>query len=62
MNDFFLFAESSSLNNKQIENSINKFKKRLESAYNLISISFLNQEMKERYIKIVLERVARLGL
>ncbi len=62
MNDFYAFAESSGLNSKQIENSINKFKKRFEDALNMVDISFLDKEMKESYKNIILERSEILGL
>ena len=62
LNDFFALAKSTGLNKKQIENSINKFKKKLNAVLNLIDISFLSSEMKSEYKKIILERAARLEL
>ena len=58
--DFKLFGKSLTLNDKQIENVFNTFKNRLNDCISFIDKSFLSQENKDRYKKLILERKKRI--
>ncbi len=60
LNDFLKFAETSGLTKKQIENSLNRFKEKLNEAINFIDASFLDNHLKENYIALIEERARRI--
>ncbi len=62
LNDFLKFAETSGLNEKQVKNSMKRFKENLSTAIEFVDNSFLEEEMKENYKRLITERAVRLSL
>lgn len=62
LNDFLKFAESSGLNDKQIENSFDKFKSNLSRSINFIDSSFLDKKLMGAYKELIAARAQRLGV
>ncbi len=60
--DFLGFGENLRLNRKQIDNVYEKFADQLADVKDLISMSFLPDELKEVYIEILTDRYERLSL
>lgn len=60
LNDFLKFAETSGLNEKQIQNSLQRFKDKINEEINFINSSFLNHDLKENYKNLITERIKRL--
>lgn len=58
--DFRTFAEYCGLTVKQYENTVRKFKERIDDLNPLIEKSFLKEEDKEKYKEIVKERADRI--
>lgn len=56
LNDFIHLGKVLGLNEKQISNSLNSFKKELAGALNFIDISFLPEDKKEEYKDLVTKR------
>lgn len=61
LDDFLKFAESSGLNHKQIENTFNKFKNKLNEAVSFINKSFLDHKLRSVYKNLMIERAERLN-
>ncbi len=60
--DFEQFAFNIGLNNKQINSVFKRFSAKKAAAVQLIRKSFLSEAMQEKYIRLLLDRFARLGL
>ena len=58
--DFFVFATTIGLNQESVIDAIQRFEGKLGDMQQLISISFLKEETKERYIRLIEERYQRL--
>ena len=58
-NDFMQFAQSLKLNEKQVANSMNRFKKALPKVLDFINESFLLDEKKVEYRELMQERANR---
>jgi len=60
--DFLKLGESSGLNKRQIENTLNKFKEKFEEVINFIDLSFLNDKRKVDYKNLLISRWKRLNI
>lgn len=60
--DFTEFGNSIGLSDKQILNSHNKFAKNIKDVESFVSISFLPEEMQNRFLEIITERSKRINL
>ena len=60
--DFFAFAEYCKISSKACENVFKKLEKKLGEFKKLISMSFLSDEMAQKYLELVNERAQRLNL
>lgn len=61
-NDFVEAISRFNIDKKAIENIFNKFRSAHINWYDFINISFLPKEMKERFVKIITERIDRFEL
>lgn len=62
LNDFLKLGESSGLNKKQIENTLEKFKINLSKAICIIDSSLLSEQLRTKYVSLLSERATRLSL
>jgi serine/threonine-protein kinase HipA len=62
LNDFNVFGEKLKLNEKQVQNSLNKFSKQLDKALNFVDFSFLSADLKASYKVLIQKRAERLKL
>jgi len=62
LSDFLSFAKSSGLEDKQIENSVKLFIKKIDRVINLIDQSFLSDGLKLSYKNLIIERGVRLEI
>lgn len=62
LSDFLSFAKSSGLEDKQIENSVKLFIKKIDRVINLIDQSFLSDGLKLLYKNLIIERGVRLEI
>ncbi len=60
--DFVEAINRFNVDSKAVENIFNKFRLTHKKWYDLIDISFLPKEMKEKYVTLINERIERLGL
>jgi len=60
--DFVEAINRFNVDSKAVENIFNKFRLTHKKWYDLIDISFLPKEMKEKYLTLINERIERLGL
>lgn len=60
--DFVEAINRFNVDSKAVENIFNKFRFTQKKWYDIIDISFLPKEMKERYVTLINERIERLGL
>ena len=60
LDDFRKFGTSLKLTDRQVENSIQRIRGRLDAGLALIAHGFCSEEIKERYRNLILERAVRL--
>lgn len=60
LSDFYDFAESVNISKLTVDKIMKRYKSKINNILNLINISFFNEELKEKYKGIILERAERL--
>ncbi len=62
LQDFIVFGEKLKMNEKQIQNSFNKFSKQLNKALTFVDLSFLSSDLKKEYSNLIRKRAKLLEL
>ncbi len=60
--DFLSFGEKLGLTEKQIQVVFKRFERKLEEVFEMISISFLSDDMKTKYIELIRNRFAKMTI